>query len=115
LSNEDLIREKYGYSPGTGISCLSDHTEKYKLFNLLKAAENTGIEQLSHWLCIPRLLFADGILPIRIASILDRKVEKKVVEYASRKNMPLEEIERWLLRFCNMMHNFARFYITENR
>jgi len=45
LSNEDLIREKYqGIRPAPGYPACPDHTEKYKLFSLLNATEETGIE-----------------------------------------------------------------------
>ncbi len=45
LSNEELIKEKYeGIRPAPGYPACPDHTEKYKLFDLLEATKNTGIQ-----------------------------------------------------------------------
>ncbi|HLY72069.1 MAG TPA: methionine synthase, partial [Puia sp.] len=44
LTNEELIKEAYlGIRPAPGYPACPDHTEKYKLFNLLDAEKNTGI------------------------------------------------------------------------
>jgi len=44
-SEEDLVKEKYqGIRPAPGYPACPDHSEKRKLFHLLNAAENTGIE-----------------------------------------------------------------------
>jgi len=45
FSAEDLIHEKYtGIRPAPGYPACPDHTEKIKLFDLLQATENVGIE-----------------------------------------------------------------------
>ena len=45
LSNDELIHEKYiGIRPAPGYPACPDHTEKYKLFDLLNVTENIGIE-----------------------------------------------------------------------
>ncbi|HYK57447.1 MAG TPA: vitamin B12 dependent-methionine synthase activation domain-containing protein, partial [Flavisolibacter sp.] len=45
LTNEELIKEQYkGIRPAPGYPACPDHTEKWKLFSLLKATENIGIE-----------------------------------------------------------------------
>jgi len=99
LSNEDLIQEKYlGIRPAPGYPACPDHTEKYKLFNMLHAAENTGIELTESLAMFP----ASSVCGWYFANPQSQyfgvgKVEKdQVVEYAERKKMPLEEIERWL-------------------
>src|SRR5690606_24105599 len=44
LSKEDIIKETYqGIRPAPGYPACPDHTEKHKLFDLLKATENAGI------------------------------------------------------------------------
>ena len=44
LNNDELIKEKYvGIRPAPGYPACPDHTEKYKLFNLLNATEKAGI------------------------------------------------------------------------
>lgn len=45
LSTDDLIHEKYtGIRPAPGYPACPDHTEKIKLFDLLEATKNIGIE-----------------------------------------------------------------------
>lgn len=45
LTNEDLIHEKYmGIRPAPGYPACPEHTEKFKLFDLLKVTESIGIE-----------------------------------------------------------------------
>jgi 5-methyltetrahydrofolate--homocysteine methyltransferase len=56
LSNEALIKEEYsGIRPAPGYPACPDHTEKYKLFSLLNASENAGIQLTEPLLCIPQL------------------------------------------------------------
>ena len=44
LTNEELIKEEYkGIRPAPGYPACPDHTEKYKLFELLGGEETTGI------------------------------------------------------------------------
>ncbi|MEO6901989.1 MAG: methionine synthase [Bacteroidia bacterium] len=99
LTNEDLIKEEYaGIRPAPGYPAQPDHTEKTTLFNLLEVEKNTGIiltEGLAMYptAAVSGLYFAHpeshyfGIGKIR---------KDQVEEYAIRKVMSLEEIERWL-------------------
>jgi 5-methyltetrahydrofolate--homocysteine methyltransferase len=99
LSNEDLIKEEYsGIRPAPGYPACPDHTEKYKLFNMLDAEKNTGIILTESLAMFP----ASSVCGWYFANPESKyfgvgKIEKDQVEdYAKRKNMPLEEIERWL-------------------
>jgi 5-methyltetrahydrofolate--homocysteine methyltransferase len=99
LSNEDLIQEKYqGIRPAPGYPACPDHTEKYKLFALLDATNNTGIQLTESLAMYP----ASSVCGWYFANPESRyfgigKIEKDQVEdYAERKNMPLDEAERWL-------------------
>jgi 5-methyltetrahydrofolate--homocysteine methyltransferase len=99
LSNEDLIQEKYqGIRPAPGYPACPDHTEKYKLFALLDAANQTGIQLTESLAMYP----ASSVCGWYFANPESKyfgigKIEKDQVEdYAKRKNMPLEEVERWL-------------------
>jgi 5-methyltetrahydrofolate--homocysteine methyltransferase len=99
LSNEDLIQEKYqGIRPAPGYPACPDHTEKYKLFALLDAANNTGIQLTESLAMYP----AASVCGWYFANPESKyfgigKIEKDQVEdYARRKNMPLDEVERWL-------------------
>jgi 5-methyltetrahydrofolate--homocysteine methyltransferase len=99
LSNEDLIQEKYkGIRPAPGYPACPDHTEKYKLFELLDATNNTGIQLTESLAMYP----ASSVCGWYFANPESRyfgigKIEKDQVEdYAKRKNMAIEEVERWL-------------------
>lgn len=99
LSAKELIEEKYlGIRPAPGYPACPDHTEKYKLFELLNATENAGITLTESLAMYP----ASSVCGWYFANPESKyfgigKVAKDQVEdYAKRKNMPLEEIERWL-------------------
>jgi 5-methyltetrahydrofolate--homocysteine methyltransferase len=99
LSNEELIKESYsGIRPAPGYPACPDHTEKYKLFNLLGGEEATGITLTESLAMYP----ASSICGWYFAHPQSQyfglgKIQKdQVVDYAARKNMPVEEIERWL-------------------
>jgi 5-methyltetrahydrofolate--homocysteine methyltransferase len=99
LSNDELIQEKYqGIRPAPGYPACPDHTEKFKLFALLDATNNTGIQLTESLAMYP----ASSVCGWYFANPESRyfgigKIEKDQVEdYAKRKNMQLEEVERWL-------------------
>ena len=99
LSNEDLIKEAYeGIRPAPGYPACPDHTEKYKLFELLGGKENSGITLTESLAMYP----ASSVCGWYFANPQSQyfgigKIKKdQVTDYAKRKNMKLEEIERWL-------------------
>ncbi|WP_174235430.1 methionine synthase [Chitinophaga barathri] len=99
LSNEDLIKEEYlGIRPAPGYPACPEHTEKYKLFDLLSATEATGITLTESLAMYP----AASVSGWYFANPQSRyfglgKIEKDQVEdYAERKGWPVEEAERWL-------------------
>ena len=99
LSAKELIEEKYlGIRPAPGYPACPDHTEKYKLFELLNATENAGITLTESLAMYP----ASSVCGWYFAHPESKyfgvgKIAKDQVEdYARRKNMPIEEIERWL-------------------
>ncbi len=99
LSNEQLINEEYlGIRPAPGYPACPDHTEKYKLFELLGGKENTGITLTESLAMYP----ASSVCGWYFANPESKyfgvgKIDKTQVEaYAKRKGMPLEEAERWL-------------------
>jgi 5-methyltetrahydrofolate--homocysteine methyltransferase len=99
LSNEDLIDEKYrGIRPAPGYPACPDHTEKRTLFDLLEAEKNAGVELTESFAMTPAssvsgLYFAH---PDSRYFTVDRITKDQVVDYASRKGMPLRTVERWL-------------------
>jgi 5-methyltetrahydrofolate--homocysteine methyltransferase len=99
LNNEELIKESYsGIRPAPGYPACPDHTEKYKLFNLLGGEQATGITLTESLAMYP----ASSICGWYFAHPQSQyfglgKIQKdQVVDYAGRKNMPVEEVERWL-------------------
>jgi 5-methyltetrahydrofolate--homocysteine methyltransferase len=99
LAPEDLIAETYrGIRPAFGYPACPDHTEKRTLFDLLQAEKATGIrltESFAMWpaAAVSGLYFAH---PESRYFSVDRITLDQVENYASRKKMPIPEIERWL-------------------
>lgn len=99
LSSNELIEEKYaGIRPAPGYPACPDHTEKYKLFELLDATKNAGITLTESLAMYP----APSVCGWYFANPESKyfgigKIAKDQVEdYAKRKNMSVEEVERWL-------------------
>jgi 5-methyltetrahydrofolate--homocysteine methyltransferase len=99
LSNEQLIKEEYmGIRPAPGYPACPDHTEKWKLFNMLDATKHTGIILTESLAMYP----ASSVSGWYFANPDSKyfgvgKIEKdQVADYTARKEMPLEEVERWL-------------------
>ncbi len=99
LTNDQLIKEEYlGIRPAPGYPACPEHTEKYKLFDLLSATEATGITLTESLAMYP----AASVSGWYFANPQSRyfglgKIEKDQVEdYAGRKGWSLEEAEKWL-------------------
>jgi 5-methyltetrahydrofolate--homocysteine methyltransferase len=99
LNNEDLIKERYqGIRPAPGYPACPDHTEKYKLFELLDATRSTGIELTESLAMYP----ASSVCGWYIAHPeskyfgLGKISDDQVVDYAKRKGFDKEEAVRWL-------------------
>lgn len=99
LSPEDLIREKYrGIRPAAGYPASPDHTEKRALFDLLQVEKNTGITLTEHFAMWPAssvsgLYFAHPKSKYFAVAKINRD---QVEDYAKRKEMSVEVVERWL-------------------
>lgn len=99
LSHEQLIKEEYmGIRPAPGYPACPDHTEKYKLFDLLGGQEATGIYLTESLAMYP----AASVCGWYFANPESKyfgvgKIEKdQLNDYAKRKNISLEEATRWL-------------------
>ncbi|MCO6455316.1 MAG: methionine synthase [Pirellulaceae bacterium] len=99
LTSDDLIAEKYrGIRPAPGYPAQPDHTEKETLFRLLDATRTTGMRLTENYAMWPAasvsgLYFAH---PQARYFAVDRISRDQVLAYATRKGLPLREIERWL-------------------
>jgi 5-methyltetrahydrofolate--homocysteine methyltransferase len=99
LSNEDLIKEKYsGIRPAPGYPACPDHTEKYKLFELLGGEEATGIHLTESLAMYP----ASSVCGWYFSNPESKyfgvgKIDNDQLEdYTKRKGMSLDEMTRWL-------------------
>jgi 5-methyltetrahydrofolate--homocysteine methyltransferase len=99
LSNDDLIDERYrGIRPAPGYPSQPDHTEKRALFELLDATANTGII-LTESLAMHPAASVSGLYfahPQSRYFAVDRVTRDQVEDYARRKRMSVQEVERWL-------------------
>jgi len=97
-NNDDLIREKYqGIRPAPGYAACPEHTEKGTIWELLDP-DSIGMKLTSSYAMWPGAAVSGWIFShpesryFAVASIQ----EDQVKDYAERKNMTLEEAERWL-------------------
>lgn len=98
FSNEDLIKESYlGIRPAPGYPACPDHTEKRMLFDLLEA-EQLGITLTESYAMYPASSVSGWYFshPDSRYFPVGKIFKDQVEDYARRKDMPLEEIERWL-------------------
>ena len=99
LTGEELIKEKYvGIRPAPGYPACPDHTEKYKLFDLLNATKNTGIILTESLAMYPASSVCGWYFshPQSQYFGVGKIQQDQVSDYAKRKGMSLEEAERWL-------------------
>ncbi len=99
LSNEDLISEKYkGIRPAPGYPACPDHLEKLTIWEVLNVKENIGVElteSLAMWpaASVSGYYFAN---PEARYFGLGKIKEDQIEDFATRKNMNLEEATNWL-------------------
>jgi 5-methyltetrahydrofolate--homocysteine methyltransferase len=96
---DDLIQERYqGIRPAPGYPAQPDHTEKTTLFRLLNARQRIGVELTESFAMWPGSSVSGIYLSHPEAFYFGvAKVERDQVEdYAKRKGMGIEEVERWL-------------------
>jgi 5-methyltetrahydrofolate--homocysteine methyltransferase len=98
LSNDDLIEERYrGIRPAYGYPACPDHSEKRRLFELLRAPE-VGIRltescAMQPGASVSGLYFAHPQARYFTLGRIDRD---QVADYGARKQMAIAEVERWL-------------------
>jgi 5-methyltetrahydrofolate--homocysteine methyltransferase len=99
LRTEDLIHEKYrGIRPAPGYPACPDHTEKGAIWRLLDVQAKTGIEITENFAMWPGssvsgFYFAHPQSRYFSLGKIDRD---QVKDYARRKAMSVNEVERWL-------------------
>lgn len=99
LSNEEMIKEKYqGIRPAPGYPAQPDHTEKLTIWKLLDVEKNTGMTLTESLAMYPTssvsgLYFAH---PDSHYFGLGKISGDQVRDYAQRKAMSVEVVEKWL-------------------
>ena len=92
-----IAEEHRGIRPGSGYPACPDHSEKFKLFDLLEATD-IGIELTEHAAMLP----AASVSGLYFASpraryfTVGRLGEDQIAVYARRKGMTVEQVERWV-------------------
>ncbi|MCH8030255.1 MAG: methionine synthase [Bacteroidetes bacterium] len=98
-SSDDLIRERYrGIRPAPGYPAQPDHTEKRTLFGLIDAEANTGVQLTEHLAMTPPASVCGLYLAHPQAAYFNVGVlgKDQIEDYAGRKGVSVEEMERWL-------------------
>ncbi|RYG01720.1 MAG: methionine synthase, partial [Chitinophagaceae bacterium] len=99
LSNEQLIKEEYvGIRPAPGYPACPDHTEKYKLFQLLGGEEATGIHLTESLAMYPAASVCGWYFSHPQSQYFGvGKIQgDQFDDYVKRKGMSTEELQRWL-------------------
>jgi len=99
LTNEQLIKEEYlGIRPAPGYPACPDHTEKYKLFQLLGGKEATGIDLTESLAMYPASSVAGWYFanPESKYFGVGKIDQDQLKDYAKRKGMSLDDATRWL-------------------
>jgi 5-methyltetrahydrofolate--homocysteine methyltransferase len=99
LSNEELIKEAYaGIRPAPGYPACPEHTEKGTLFALLNAGEEIGLRITESYAMYPTAAVSGFYFshPDSRYFGLGKITKDQVEDYAIRKDMTIEEAEKWL-------------------
>ncbi len=99
FNQQELIEEKYeGIRPAPGYPAQPDHTEKLTIWKLLDVEKNTGI-QLTESLAMTPTAAVSGLYIAQAQSHyfgVGKITKEQVEDYAKRKQMSFETIEKWL-------------------
>ena len=99
LDNADLIRESYqGIRPAPGYPACPDHTEKRTLFELLDVERKAGITLTESFAMTPTAAVSGYYFwhPDSRYFGVGKIGRDQVEDYAKRKGMTVEDVERWL-------------------
>ncbi|MCX8079923.1 MAG: methionine synthase [Bacteroidia bacterium] len=99
FSNEDLIAEKYmGIRPAPGYPAQPDHTEKLTLWKVMDVEKSIGLKLTESMAMYPAAAVSGLYFshPKSHYFGVGKIGKEQVADYARRKNMSVEETERWL-------------------
>ncbi|MEM8486768.1 MAG: methionine synthase [Bacteroidota bacterium] len=104
LDKDALIREHYqGIRPAPGYPACPDHTEKETIWQLLDVDAQTGIKLTESLAMYPAasvcgIYFAHPEAAYFNAGLVG---QDQIIEYAARKQMDVQDVERWLASRLN--------------
>ncbi|MGB5425216.1 MAG: methionine synthase [Gammaproteobacteria bacterium] len=99
LSNEEMIKEEYrGIRPAPGYPACPDHTEKGTLWELLDPVTNAGMTLTESYAMLPTASVSGLYFSHPEARYfgIGKLGRDQITDYANRKGMAVEEVERWL-------------------
>jgi 5-methyltetrahydrofolate--homocysteine methyltransferase len=99
IKYDELIKETYsGIRPAPGYPACPDHSEKEKIFQLLSATENAGMELTSGYAMLPASSVCGYYFAHPLASyfVLGSVLPDQLEDYARRKECSVDEIRRLL-------------------
>ncbi len=99
FSKADLIKEQYvGIRPAPGYPACPEHTEKGTLFALLDVEKNIGLRITESYAMYPTAAVSGFYFshPESRYFGVGKISKEQVIDYAERKDMDLEEAEKWL-------------------
>ncbi|MCC6137490.1 MAG: methionine synthase [Bdellovibrionaceae bacterium] len=99
LSHSELIEEKYqGIRPAPGYPACPDHSEKAKIWDLLSVRDTLGIALTENFAMNPPSSVCGYyfIRPEARYFHVGKLGKDQIEDYAKRKNMTVDEIEKWL-------------------
>jgi 5-methyltetrahydrofolate--homocysteine methyltransferase len=98
VTSDDIVAERHrGIRPGFGYPACPDHSEKFKLFDLLDAPA-IGIDLTEHAAMTPAASVSGlyFVHPEARYFTVGRIGDDQVASYARRKGASIEDVERWL-------------------
>ncbi|MEA7510894.1 cobalamin-dependent protein, partial [Salmonella enterica subsp. enterica serovar Virginia] len=99
LSNDELIRENYqGIRPAPGYPACPEHTEKGTIWQLLDVEKHTGMKLTESFAMWPGASVSGWYFshPESKYFAVAQIQRDQVTDYAFRKGMSIEDVERWL-------------------
>jgi len=104
LDNNALVAEKYqGIRPAPGYPACPEHTEKRTIWELMQVEENIGMQLTESCAMYPAASVSGYYFAHPKAKYfgLGQIGKDQVEDYAKRKGMSLEEVEKWLSPVLN--------------
>jgi 5-methyltetrahydrofolate--homocysteine methyltransferase len=99
ISLQEMLKEEYqGVRPAPGYPGCPEHSEKRTIFDLLQAEKNAGITLTENYAMYPAAAVSGYYFSHGFSRYfnLGKLTEEQVVDYAERKNIPVEQAKKYL-------------------